>query len=137
MWVQSTVVCPKWGGMFLIDVCICWCHNVISCSRGTLFELWAQRWLCKIIVEFRVHTIVRLLVINSSYYYYIEVFPRNRRSTYICNIYIDIPVYIINYDSYDLGYCLFEPQWYEGGRRISEREKMNKNILFLRALIMF
>ena len=99
MWVQSTVVCPKWGGMFLIDVCICWCHNVISCSRGTLFELWAQRWLCKIIVEFRVHTIVRLLVINSSYYYYILRFlPRNRRSTYICNIYIDIPVYTISYD---------------------------------------
>ena len=126
MWVQSTVVCPKWGGMFLIDVCICWCHNVISCSRGTLFELWAQRWLCKIIVEFRVHTIVRLLVINSSYYYYILRFlPRNRRSIYI---YIS-NIYIYRYTSiyYKLWlYCLFVPQWYEGGRRISEREKWIK-----------
>ena len=134
MYVQSTVVCPKWGGMFLIDVCICWCHNVISCSRGTLFELWAQRWLCKIIVEFRVHTIVRLLVINSSYYYYILRFlPQNRRSTYICNIYIDIPVYTISYD-YIVCLCHNGMKAVAGYRK--EKNKW-KNILFLRALIMF
>ena len=75
------------------------------------------------IVGFRVHTIVRLLVINSSYYYYILRFlPRNRRSIYIFNIYTDIPVYIVSYDYHDLGYCLFMPQWYESGRRRSEKK---------------